>query len=400
MQVNNASLQSKTMFPLARKPVATTAAYAKPTPTASAPVGQIPVDGGAPSKIALAPGTKPPPVDANTILQNWGTSNSLADLNVDGIVDAQDLAMVLNMPGGTGDGDGGVAGADDGWSGVTGGDHNGDGSIDAQDLAIALNNAQGGSGDDGWSGVTGGDHNGDGSIDAQDLAIALNNAQGGSGDDGWSGVTGGDLNGDGAIDAQDLAISLNNAQPAGGGDGWSDLTGGDLNGDGAVDALDLAISLNGPQQKQATASVSGAPIPVGDAATVATNAAGEAPTASARAIDEVVGGVFKMFDADRDGVLVPKDLSETPSLFKRFDADASGMITREELTKGLLEEFDRFAAARSDADPSVFSKRWLDAFAGLRRTPDYMAYQRLGELFSQTGGLNPQAASKILSAKA
>ena len=242
--------------------------------------------------------------------------------------------------------------------------------------------------------MTGGDHNGDGAVDAQDLAIALNNAQGGSGDDGWSGVTGGDHNGDGAVDAQDLAISLNNAQ---GGSTWSGLTGGDLNGDGAVDAFDLAMSLNGPQTKQATASVGAEPIALGDAATVA---AGEAPSAPARAIDEVVRGVFKLFDGDRDGVLLPEDLSETPSLFKRFDADSSGMITSDELTKGLIDEFDRFAAARSDADPSAFSKRWLDAFAGLRRTPDYAAYQKLGELFSQPGGLNPQTASTILSANA
>jgi len=400
MQINNASLQSKTMIPLARKPLPTQATFAKVSPTASAPNGQIPADASAPGKIALAPGTKPPPVDANTILQNWGTSNSLADLNVDGIVDAHDLAMVLNMQEGTGGGDGGVAGVDDGWLGVTGGDHNGDGAVDAQDLAIALNNAQGGADGDGWSGVTGGDHNGDGAVDAQDLAIALNNAQGGADGDGWSGLTGGDLNGDGAVDAQDLAISLNSPQNGSGDDGWSGLTGGDLNGDGAVDAFDLAMSLNGPQTKQATASVGAEPIAVGDAATVAANAAGETPAAPARAIDQVVSGVFKMFDGDRDGVLLPQDLSETPSLFKRFDADASGMITREELTKGLLEEFDRFAAARSDADPSAFSKRWLDVFAGLRRTPDYMAYQKLGELFAQPGGLNPQTASTILSAKA
>jgi hypothetical protein len=359
MQINSASLQSKTMIPLARKPLPTEAAFSKLSPTSSGPVGQLPIDANAPTKAVLASGTKPPPVDANTILQNWGTSNSLADLNVDGIVDAHDLAMVLNMQ--EGGGDGGVAGVDDGWSGVTG-DHNGDGAVDAQDLAISLNNAKGGSGDDGWSGVTGGDHNGDGAVDAQDLAISLNNAQGGS--------------------------------------SWSGLTGGDLNGDGAVDAFDLAMSLNGPQTKQATASVGAEPIAVGDAATVATDAAGEAPSAPARAIDEVVRGVFKLFDGDRDGVLLPEDLSETPSIFKRFDADASGMITREELTKGLIDEFDRFAAARSDADPSAFSKRWLDAFAGLRRAPDYTAYQKLGELFSQPGGLNPQTASTILSAKA
>ena len=324
MQINSASLQSKTMIPLARKPLPTEAAFSKLSPTSSGPVGQLPIDANAPTNAVLASGTKPPPVDANTILQNWGTSNSLADLNVDGIVDAHDLAMVLNMQ--EGGGDGGVAGVDDGWSGVTG------------------------------------DHNGDGAVDAQDLAISLINAQGGS--------------------------------------SWSGLTGGDLNGDGTVDALDLAMSLNGPQTKQATASVGTEPIAVGDAATVATDAAGEAPSAPARAIDEVVRGVFKLFDGDRDGVLLPEDLSETPSIFKRFDADASGMITREELTKGLIDEFDRFAAARSDADPSVFSKRWLDAFAGLRRAPDYTAYQKLGELFSQPGGLNPQTASTILSAKA
>ena len=43
-------------------------------------------EGQGPNGIMMA-GNSQPPVDANTILENWGTSNAIADLNVDGIVD-------------------------------------------------------------------------------------------------------------------------------------------------------------------------------------------------------------------------------------------------------------------------------------------------------------------------
>jgi Ca2+-binding EF-hand superfamily protein len=86
-------------------------------------------------------------VDANFIMQHWGSSNALADLNVDGIVDAQDLAMALHNAS-----EGGAAGDNDSaaeWNSLTGGDLNGDGMVDAQDLAIRLNNDQNNAGGDG-----------------------------------------------------------------------------------------------------------------------------------------------------------------------------------------------------------------------------------------------------------
>ena len=132
-------------------------------------------------------------VDANFIMQHWGSSNALADLNVDGIVDAQDLAMALHNAS-----EGGAAGDNDSaaeWNALTGGDLNGDGVVDAQDLAIRLNNDQNNAGGDGG---TGGD---------RDSASE------------WNALTGGDLNGDGMVDAQDLAIRLNNDQNNAGGDG-------------------------------------------------------------------------------------------------------------------------------------------------------------------------------------
>jgi len=381
MQINNAALNAKAMQPFARKPIPTQASLpaqaglpGKVVPNGIGPSGQLPTQANAPAKIVLAPGAKPPPVDLNTILQNWGTSNGFADLNADGIVDAHDLAIALHAH--LGGGDGGVAGGsdDDGWSGVAGGDHNGDGVVDARDLAISLNGSQpaGGGEDDGWAGVAGGDHNGDGVVDARDLAISLNNAQGGSGED------------------------------------WSGVVSGDLNGDGVVDAFDLAISLNGMQAKSASVSAdaeAGEPALVDP--TLATAAglqdalpAPDAGTIQVRAVEELVNRILKTLDQDGDGALAPKDLAQTPSLFRRFDADGSGLITREELTKGLLEEFGRFAAARPEADPASFSKRWMDAFSGMRRMPDYIASQKVGELFAPQRVPTAQTASTILSAKA
>jgi len=104
-------------------------------------------------------------VDANFIMQHWGSSNALADLNVDGIVDAQDLAMALHTAS-----EGGTAGDNDSaseWNALTGGDLNGDGVVDAQDLAIRLNNDQNNAGGDGG---TAGD--GDGATDGVGGAAA------------------------------------------------------------------------------------------------------------------------------------------------------------------------------------------------------------------------------------
>lgn len=83
-------------------------------------------------------GTEAPAVSANTIMQHWGTSNPEGDLNLDGIVDGQDLAIALNGPS---DPQNTVL---QNWGSTNSGqslegDYNGDGVVDAMDLAMALN---------------------------------------------------------------------------------------------------------------------------------------------------------------------------------------------------------------------------------------------------------------------
>jgi hypothetical protein len=72
-------------------------------------------------------------VDIATVLRHWGTSNAEADLNVDGIVDAQDLAIA------SAEQNSGSTAVQGSWgqSGVN--DWNGDGVVDATDLSHALN---------------------------------------------------------------------------------------------------------------------------------------------------------------------------------------------------------------------------------------------------------------------
>ncbi|MFM7052260.1 MAG: dockerin type I domain-containing protein [Planctomycetota bacterium] len=135
--------------------------------TASVPVEQIQP---AADQTPQLGGTMQAPVDAATIMQYWGTSNALADLNVDGIVDAQDLAMASASPT---TGTGAVTGS---W-GQAGGtnDLNGDGNVDAQDLALSLNNQAASAQSAAWQNAAGGDHNGDGTVNAMDLAMSLAN---------------------------------------------------------------------------------------------------------------------------------------------------------------------------------------------------------------------------------
>ncbi|MFZ9914733.1 MAG: hypothetical protein ACO3IB_05270 [Phycisphaerales bacterium] len=141
-----------------------------------APVATVPVEQMQPvaDQSGQLGGTAQAPVDVATIMQYWGTSNALADLNVDGIVDAQDLAMASASP------TTGTAAITGSW-GQQGGtnDLNGDGLIDAQDLALSLN-GQAGSAQEAaqaaaWQGAAGGDHNGDGVVNAVDLAMSLGN---------------------------------------------------------------------------------------------------------------------------------------------------------------------------------------------------------------------------------
>ncbi|MFM7259881.1 MAG: dockerin type I domain-containing protein, partial [bacterium] len=90
-------------------------------------------------------------VDIATVLKHWGTSNAEGDLNVDGIVDAQDLAIAAAEQ------NSGSVAVQNSWgqSGVQ--DANGDGIVDATDLAHALHaqSTPAGSGDSGRAEVIG-----------------------------------------------------------------------------------------------------------------------------------------------------------------------------------------------------------------------------------------------------
>ena len=259
-------------------------------------------EGQGPNGIMMA-GNSQPPVDANTILENWGTSNAIADLNVDGIVDAQDLAMVLHA---------------------------------AQD-------APAGGGDDS------------------------------PGDD-WASLVGGDLNGDGTIDAMDLAMKLNAESPENGG-GSNDSPADDPTSPsiGMVDAAELigAIGAMPPD------------------------------TSPADMLERLTNLIFKAFDTDGDGVLTEANLPDNTKVFARFDADGSGALHRNELLKGLTEEYQRALETSDQIAPGPFAKRWLETFSGLLPIPAYTSPMQLQELYSAP---KPSGAASltpnILSAQA
>lgn len=94
-------------------------------------LAKLPENGAGVPPVATG-GPAQQPIDIATILQHWGTSNAEADLNVDGIVDAQDLALASSQQ------NAGSTAVQGSWgqSGVN--DHNGDGVVDATDLAHAL----------------------------------------------------------------------------------------------------------------------------------------------------------------------------------------------------------------------------------------------------------------------
>jgi hypothetical protein len=259
-------------------------------------------EGPGPNGVMMA-STNEPPVDVNTILENWGTSNAVADLNVDGIVDAQDLAMALQV---------------------------------AQD-------APAGGGDD-------------------------------SPGDEWSSLVGGDLNGDGAIDAMDLAMKLNAESPDNGG-GSNDSA-----GDGLANP---AMSLMDPSEL------------IGAIGAMPPGASPE------QMIEKLTNVIFKAFDGDGDGVLTAENLPPDSKVFSRFDADGSGAIQRNELLKGLTEEYQRALETSDQTAPVPFAKRWLETFSGLLPVPVYTSPMQLQELYSapKPSGAQPLMQS-ILSARA
>jgi Ca2+-binding EF-hand superfamily protein len=259
-------------------------------------------EGQGPNGIMMA-GNSQPPVDANTILENWGTSNAIADLNVDGIVDAQDLAMVLHAA------QGAPAGGEDDSPG-----------------------------------------------------------------DEWSSLVGGDLNGDGTIDAMDLAMKLNAETPESGG-GSNDSPADDPTSPsiGMVDAAELigAIGAMPPD------------------------------TSPADMLERLTNLIFKAFDTDGDGVLTEANVPDNTKVFARFDADGSGALHRNELLKGLTEEYQRALETSDQIAPGPFAKRWLETFSGLMPIPTYTSPMQLEELYSAP---KPSGAASltpnILSAQA
>jgi hypothetical protein len=259
-------------------------------------------EGPGPNGVMMA-STNEPPVDVNTILENWGTSNAVADLNVDGIVDAQDLAMALQV---------------------------------AQD-------APAGGGDD-------------------------------SPGDEWSSLVGGDLNGDGAIDAMDLAMKLNAESPDNGG-GSNDSA-----GDGLANP---AMSLMDPSEL------------IGAIGAMPPGASPE------QMIEKLTNVIFKAFDGDGDGVLTAENLPPDSKVFSRFDADGSGAIQRNELLKGLTEEYQRALETSDQTAPVPFAKRWLETFSGLLPVPVYTSPMQLQELYSAPKPSGAQSLMQsILSARA
>ena len=276
-------------------------------------------------------------VDASTIMANWGTSNPLADLNVDGIVDAQDLALVLEGSGGTASGD-----------------------------ATA------------WNAATGGDLNGDGAVDAHDLALSLNGQGAATPTDPWTTAAGGDLNGDGAVDAQDLALSLNGQATATAVDPWTAATGGDHNGDGTVDAQDLAAQLNGM------------------AAGAAAN-----DTCAGPSIAKLVEVAFAARDGNGDGLLSAKDFGDAGErLFRFLDLDQNGVAGRDEVAKALGAQLDRARSLVPDLSEQAFAKRWLEALAGTRPTPNLGVIARVQQAFVRGDAAPTGLTSGILSARA
>ena len=133
MQIKGNSGYNPVLFSQAQKSRASFAETQSTRPATDPSVAAAGADQG--SAPVMMASNAPPIVDVNTILENWGTSNAIADLNVDGIVDAQDLSMVLNAAQETPSG-GGDDSPEDAWTALTGGDLNGDGVVDAMDLAV------------------------------------------------------------------------------------------------------------------------------------------------------------------------------------------------------------------------------------------------------------------------
>lgn len=268
MKVHGTSIMPTTIRPM---PARSNAAFALSAGQAT--------DAAKPAAGVTFRGTEAPTASAATVMQHWGTSNAEGDLNSDGIVDAQDLAMVLN----------------------------------AQNDTQSLVTQNWGAGSDNAS--NGGDHNGDGSVDAMDLAMALNGG-------------------------------------------------------------------NAPRSLEAPAD--------------------PAPQTPEAIVAAIVDATFAARDADADGELVAGDFAnahgKAGKVFHRLDLDQSGSVGREELSKALLGEFDRFREQFPGKQPAAFARRWMDALTTGQPLPDMGQHQRVQQLFAKKAPVH--ASHQFLSVRA
>ncbi len=198
-----------------------------------------------------------------------------------------------------------------------------------------------------------------------------------------------DLNSDGIVNGQDLAMALDttvNTQGTvlenWGATGDAAAQGGDYNGDGIVDAMDLAMALNGGNTPRSLESPDGG---------------GEAPS-SEQMVANIVDATFAAHDGDQDGSLVTSDFTANSKVFERLDLDHDAGVGREELTKALFTELDRFRTQFPEARPEAFARRWMDTLTTDRPVPNYGQFQRLQQLYSNPASLSSNA--QILSARA
>lgn len=198
-----------------------------------------------------------------------------------------------------------------------------------------------------------------------------------------------DLNADGIVDAQDLTLALSNPTPTPqevvtqnwGSSGDSTSANGDYNGDGTVDAMDLTIALSGAGNRSAQA--------------------GQGEQNVAGMVQRIVDATFAARDRDGDGAISKADFRDKPRAFSRLDLDQSGTLSRNELTKALSAEFDRFREQFPNSRVGAFARRWTEALAGGAAVPDAGRFQRIEQMFSRPSAqARASAQPQILSVRA
>lgn len=205
----------------------------------------------------------------------------------------------------------------------------------------------------------------------------------------------GDLNSDGIVDAQDLAMVLNAQNDSQslvtqnwGAGGENASNGGDYNGDGTVDAMDLAMALNGGNAPRSLEAPGAAAQP--------------APQSPEAIVAGIVDATFAARDTDSDGALIAGDFGNehgrAGKVFARLDLDQSGTVGREELSKALLGEFDRFREQFPGKQPAAFARRWLDALTRNQPLPDMGQHNRVQQLFGKK--TQAHASHQFLSVRA